>query len=270
MISPENQDRIDAYLFGKLNPEEKNAFEMELQVDEQLRHNLAIHTLEHNAMKLALQDQLKTQMKAWQETSLNNLAPESGIGEEKKIRYLNWRNLSIAASVLLILGFFCQRWTQANFSNIALLNEGNFNSVAILRAANLQQTIPGRRDAVVPIEVLYAAINDKNFQKADQLLQQIDTTNYSLAMARASVAFGLKDYSTAIDNLQIAIQQPDANTLGRQEAEWQLAMMYLAAGQESTAITKLKQIASKPNHDYQSNAVQMLKKLTSFWRKMVW
>ena len=60
------------------------------------------------------------------------------------------------------------------------------------------------------------------------------------------------------------------NIANVENGEWNQANAYLADGQNAKARTLLQQIAANPDHSYHDDAVALLERLDSFWRKLSW
>ena len=64
-INYANFDRIEDYLFGRLTAEDRLIFEQEVAENSQLADELQQQKLEHQAMELMLQADLRKQFQAW-------------------------------------------------------------------------------------------------------------------------------------------------------------------------------------------------------------
>ncbi|MEZ5058806.1 MAG: hypothetical protein R2879_17365 [Saprospiraceae bacterium] len=60
-----NKDRIDKYLLGKMDPEEKVSFEEELKSDEMLAFEVEMARLELDGMELMIEEDLRADMESW-------------------------------------------------------------------------------------------------------------------------------------------------------------------------------------------------------------
>jgi tetratricopeptide (TPR) repeat protein len=224
-----------------------------------------VQRLEHAGMQLALQNDLKAQLKNWQqelpqEGTATTLAPNA---EGGKIRTLRWQSLAAAASVLLVLGFFGQRWASSNYGSAALMHDVDTWSV------NTRGSGQGETGNLALISQANQALEGKDFEEAMRVLNKADTVGFAISLLRAGAHFGLKAYPQAVESLQNAIQQA-GTSLAKQEAEWKLAMVYVAMRDDAKAKALLQQIASNPDNDYAELATQTLEKLNSVWRKIAW
>lgn len=257
MISAEQYDQIEAYLFGQMDDTQRQAFEAELQQNGELAAELALHRLEHHSMQLTLENDFRQQMQGWHEEIKQEapvIAPETRV---VSIRRLSWRNLAVAASILLVLGFVGQRWVAANYGNTALLGDEDYASF-VIRNGKVSSGVSAANGALA----------SKNYQQVFSILDQIDTTNYDTEILRAGASYGLKDYRATARYLQSAAQY--AAPLEKQELDWKLAMLYINVNDDEQAKVVLSKIIDDPNHDYHGDAISTLNKLNSFWRNVAW
>ena len=115
-MNTEYFQKIEDYLFGNLSEADKQAFETEIANNETLATDVALQSLEHRAMKLAVRDDLRAQMSAWKQ---ENLAAETTTQDAKivqmpqpsaKVVPLNRRLFMWAAAAsVLILAVFAGR-----------------------------------------------------------------------------------------------------------------------------------------------------------------
>lgn len=94
-------NRIERYLLGQMSPQERASFESELECDPVLAEQLAVQRREHEAMEVLVQDRLREQLKRW--------------GEQYPLHVpVPWYQKTtfwlVAASLLLLLGFFYFAW----------------------------------------------------------------------------------------------------------------------------------------------------------------
>ena len=113
------------------------------------------------------------------------------------------------------------------------------------------------------------ALAGDDFEGAMDILGKVDTVSFDVSLLLAGAHFGLKAYPQAAEALQSAIQLA-GSSLAKQEAEWKLAMVYVAMRDDAKAKALLQQIASNPDNDYAEVATQTLAKLNSIWRKLAW
>lgn len=265
MITDEQYDQIDAYLFGQMTAEQSQAFELAVKQDEELAAELAVNRLEHAGMQLSLQNDLKAQLKTWQqelpqEGTATTIAPNTG---EAKIRSLRWQSLAVAASVLMMLGLFGQRWVSTNYGNAALMHDVDSWSV---NTRGNTRTSAGKLSLIAQASQNLEA---KDYSGVLSALDKADTTGYDVSMLRAGAFFGLKAYPQSASALQNALANA-GSSLAKQEAEWKLAMVYILMNEDAKAKVLLQQIASNPDNDYAEAAQQTLEKLNSIWRRFTW
>ena len=82
-MNTEYFQKIEDYLFGNLSESDKQVFETEIANNETLATDVALQSLEHRAMKLAVRDDLRAQMSAWKQ---ENLEAETTTQEAKIVQ----------------------------------------------------------------------------------------------------------------------------------------------------------------------------------------
>lgn len=118
-MSPEEQfDRIEAYLLGEMPMEEAQAFEQELAENPELAKELAMHRLEHDAMEVLLEQDLREQVKLWDyptdaaapgtQASNQPPAPEDPLRHARVVR-LRWIAAVATLAATIAIGVIVNR-----------------------------------------------------------------------------------------------------------------------------------------------------------------
>lgn len=123
-------------------------------------------------------------------------------------------------------------------------------------------------DTNTQIELLKQAIhfyNDGDYTQALPLLESYAKNNAKdarIALYLGVCRLSLGQTDAAIDDLQLSAQSTDDNLAdSRAEAQWTLALAYLRKKDLAQCKTLLQQIVNQPNHNYQSQAAQLLNEL---------
>jgi len=101
-------DDIEAYLTGQLSAAEKGAFEKRLTEDKELAQAFALQKLEHEAMEVIVERELRNAMTAWADNPpVSPFLEEKDLPREKgkiiPLKATNWRKyLWIAAGILVL------------------------------------------------------------------------------------------------------------------------------------------------------------------------
>ncbi len=247
--SDKNFDRIEDYLFGRMSEAEKKAVEDEMAENKELAADLALHKLEHRAMELLAQQELKANLDSWKEE-------RSGAGQQEakvvslaaRRRFLQY---AAAACALLLAGFFVWFWLGKGPDDAALASR-YFDETSITNRSNTSG---------LPATLLPAlqALQNKEYDRAVDLLGNITDSNFvtSARLLQGEAYFLKKDYSEAVTSFQSVIRQGEP-ILDVHEAEWRLALTYLALGYKGPEFTDLlNRISNDREHSHYPNAVAL-------------
>ncbi len=236
---------IDKKLQGTLSAEEQFAFEEKLS-DKAFKESY----LWHLDVSKALAHQEKSTLKA----RLQKLEkPEV----EKKPSYTSF--LSIAASIVILLGVSSVWYAHQNFSNTALTND--FYSTPNLSAARGQST-----DAA-QIQEAYQYFIAEDYLQAIELLQQ----NKSVSTEQSELLLGYAFFKTNQLNLAATSFKSLENSkeIAKDEAKYMLALAFLKQQKIEESRVILNKLAEDTSSPYQTSAKALLKKLGSPWRSFI-
>jgi len=220
MANNTNFDRIEAFLLGQTTPEEARELEAQAAQDNALAAEIRQQELEHRAMELLVQDDLRSQMAAWKaEKSVEQ--PSAKVVKMDTSRSLFYR-IAAAATVTLVLGFFARNLFLGNSPESLALHSLEDSEVSARSAA-----------AGTSLDPVYTAIEQKDYRAALSQLDQVSLTDGNrptAALLRGECQIRLKEYPAAAATLQ---QMLAANPSGdlREKAEWLLLVTYVAEGQ---------------------------------------
>lgn len=254
-MSTEKQfDKAEAYVLGILPPDERTAFEQELTKDSNLATEVQLLRLEHDAMRILEQDDLRQQMAVWSMQKKEMESSGAKIVPMQKRRSLV-RPLAVAASFLVLM---VAGWSVIQY---------NYGSNALGNDFMLTTTLSDRSN-IAPSNPLIDALDameSKNYADAVRILDELDDTIYAerALLLKAEVYVVNQDWEKAILTYEQIIRD-GANTSIVQNAERNLAATYLQMGNKTSAKQLLSKIADNPQHLHQADALQLLKKYNSW------
>lgn len=254
--------QIESYLYGSMPQDEVKFFESAIADDKSLAEAVELARLEKQALRLLAQDQLRSQMTAWKAEKAARTAPENGakiirLPSRQRLLY----RLSAAASVLLLLGL--PFWyANNNFDNQALTAD----VLGLQSSLSDRSNMPDDNPLLQPME---AAQQGQTEAALAALLELEGTAFEANALLLAGEIYTESARYTEARELYLRIIRQTDDLSVRQKAEWQLANVYLATGDEPNAIALLADIADNPTHSKEEEATALLQKLNSFWRKLL-
>ncbi|MBX2927402.1 MAG: hypothetical protein KF852_06155 [Saprospiraceae bacterium] len=256
-------DTIEDYLLENLSEEERTAFEAQLQTDEALAEAVARQRLEHRAMQLSLQDDLRAQMAEWKKEKTGkaaNGATQTGPPREAKRITLSSRltRIALAASILLVVAMVA-RWA---FFNPSLSNEELAAAYYESPPAGIARGTESGPDKIVFDEAL-AQIQRGAYSEALQSLSNISdsTLLVPVLFQMIDAHYKLGNYQQAADAAR-NILSISSDPLLEQRAEGLLLINKLAAGQRDAEFESLLQrIVKDENHAWHRKAGELMKRL---------
>lgn len=265
-INSKNFDQIEAYLFNQMTDAEKSAFEAKVNTDNSLAKELKLQKAEHHTMQLMLREKLRGKMSKWQ-SEVNTESPKEVQQETKVVKMDTSRKnrffkLSIAASILLLIGVFTNLWVDNNLSDAALA-ESYFNSTYTARKGG---NAPNTSEVLAPGLV---AMDAKNFTKAVELFSQVTDGNYqeTALILKGESYFQLKEYQNAADVFEEVIQN-NATPLNVEKAEWKLLLSNLRLGETSEVESLKKEILNNQNHSFYPSVLELANKQGNFLKQI--
>ena len=236
-------DQMDAYLEGTMSASERQSFEKELENNAELAemleaHRSAVLSIESVGVKADLQ-QIMAQNRAV---------------KPAKVRSFNRTVLSIAASLLVLVGAFF------------ILKSGAGSSAQKLYQAYYQTdpglpTLMGSTDNALFDDAMVdfkSGDYDSALEKFNDLASR-DATNDTLLFYQGVSSLEIGDTEMALTFLsQIDLTE----STWAEKTEWTQAMIYLANDNVSGAQPLLEKIANTTSHRYRDRAVEVLDQLT--------
>ena len=267
-------DRIEAYLFDRMTAEERTLFEKEVAQSPELADELQQQQLEHQAMELMHQADLRKQFQAWDTEGVTEKAPgkivempqyqatesrqkATNTGGGTPVRRFTIFQFAAAAAMLIAVGFV----------GIRLFSGDASGTLADEFFQQTTSTIRGNND--MPFDLVKAEdlIKKQDFQGG---LTILNNTNGETAQAfpdkiqllKGECQFKLKQYDAAIQAFQ-QVAKTGVAAANKEQADWFLVLAYLAKGKSSKEAFEaaLGNILSQPNHSFYSQAVQLKAKI---------
>lgn len=275
-MEKENFTKIDAYLNNQLSPQEKAAFESAMNQDASLQKEVKVYQLERKATQILLKNNFRDKIKKSRAVSSVSwdsiMEAEEGTETQQaakvvKIRSLR-RILSLAASVLVLVLAGSVWWSNSQFSNKQLVNEGYFE------AASAGNKSGG--DAVNPIFQggLQAFFVNKDYTQAIAQFSAIPTTDLDYLAAQYYLGHSQlqqKEFTAAIDAFEKILQAPSIPSfINKGEVTWNQLLAYVGSGDTGANFQqKLTDLSTNGQPPFQQKAKELQAQLGSFWRKLV-
>lgn len=260
-------DKIEQYLTGNMLEEERSSFEAELAQNKELKDSLEAHRLAHDAMEVLIEDNLRAELKKMQAEVYPTGEKGPSEKEEAKVVTIRrlWPRLAVAASVLLLIGFFTFQWAGNNYSTPAIA--GNFyNAEDLANVRNSKAIEYSLEDGV-------SLIREEKYAEALQFFRAVpDSSDFAL---KAQYFIGLSldqldQNAEAREALKTVINN-EIDPLLSEKAEWLTVLTYLKTNDTDNPefTTLLTKISDNPDHSYQPQAIKLKQQLGSIWHKMV-
>lgn len=254
----DNFDKIEAYLFGQMSPADREAFEQELETNEDLAAELALHQLEHRSMELLAQQALQDNLNSWKEEKELEVATD--IKQEAKVVSFSQRRrffqIAAAAAVLLIAGFFIWNWQPDSIDNQAIASQ-------LFESTSSSSRSKGTGNVPPELAPGLNALLAKDYVAAVSYFDAVKDSSYldQAMLLKGEALFQQKDFGQAAAVYQQIISA-SKNQLTLHEAEWHLLLTWLAADQQTAAFNALlNRIANDEGHSYQPRAIELREKL---------
>lgn len=258
MNEEKKYEQIQSYLEGSLSETEREAFEQELNQDPDLQADLDLHLLSNDAIELVIEDSLRADLKELQQETEQIKQPS------KKGRVVGLRrrmvSLSIAASILLVIGFFTANYQINQYGNQAIAGS--------LYENELLTTVRGNNNASL-LQQGMELFEQENYQAAIDYFDQVDDPNLKAEAAYAAghSYYNLGAFSAAAEQFAGVMQSNDPRFVEKSELFYLISA--LAADQTDNAQFNevLNQMLENEEHLHHQEALEIQKKLNSFWRR---
>lgn len=256
-MKPEYQERIEAYLTGQMTDQESKGLETDIKANPELEEAYNLLRLEQETLRLLHQQSLRDQMNTWKEEKEPVEATEAKI-VRPNFRRSRFYQLSVAASVALIVGLGFAFWQGTQYSDHILAEEG-FLSTNSSDRSNIPQDSP-----LTPI---LDALNQGATSDALSSLQTVKESPYreKAFLLEGEIYYQEGEWELALQAFQ-TVATTGENISNIQKAEWNYANTLIAANRIEEARQRFEVISANEGHAYAGKADTQLSKLNSFWR----
>ena len=243
-----NFDKIEAYLFDMLDAAGRASFEQEMANDSELRAAVAQQQLEHRAMELAVRDDLRNQMAAWDlEDTEETTAPLTvSTAPTMQVSFIrrNFFKIAAAASVLLVIGFFSRSLFEPS---------GDVNALAYFNSTTRSS---GSLDAMP--EVLrpgLSALKNGQYDNAIAAFAQVQDPNFlpQATLFMGECYFRQQKYDAALDAFE-KVESMQATGDQKESAQWFRLLTYKAAGKDQDMKALKDVIRENKEHSFWEEA----------------
>jgi tetratricopeptide (TPR) repeat protein len=257
MNEKEKYEQIQHYLDASLSETERLAFEQELTKDPGLQAALDLHLLSNDAIEFVIEDSLRSELQTLhQKSTITRKTANSG-------RVVNLRRriipLSIAATVLLLVGFFTANFQGKQYDNQAIAGAFYENDLLLrVRGSNSASLLQEGMQLFSQED--YPAAIDYFEQVSDPTLQA--EANYAAAHAH----YNLEQYPVAMQNFAAVIDSQDPRFTEKAELYYLLSTLAADQTTEQRFGDLLTKMIENKEHLHHQEALAINKKLNSFWR----
>ena len=252
-MNPEDQqDRIDAYLSGRLADAE--SFEREMEANPQLKSDMeatrmaldAIHISETTRLKDRLR-QLESGMRTEQRE-----APQAKVVSIKRAGRRSWTTYAAAAAVaLLFAAFFLLRPGAQNDAALAMASFEPYDNIAF--------TITKGGTDEADRATAYIAYESGDYPAAEQAFEALPAPGNADRFYLAQSLLAQEKFADAVTILDELAGQNGFNL--HEESEYYAALARLGLGERDRARLALERISTDANHASYSDAVNLLEEL---------
>lgn len=254
-------DNIERYASGQMTAAERQAFEAELARNAELKQAYELYRLGDEVLEQGIENDLRKQLKSWAaEDATSGTAALGGGSTQPRAQVIpmqtTWARWAVAASVVLLAGFFFFRWAGSGYTDASLF--------ATHYEKPTQSTFRSAAGANDPFETGFKALENNNLPAAIDFFQSLPPKDARYAEAQywlGHAALQDKQYDRAIAAFQAVIGRDEVKFT--EKAQWNLVLTYLAAGrtEEAGFQTSLTGIANNENHSFHQQALALQKKL---------
>lgn len=244
-----NQQQIDDYILNRLSPEDRQAFELEIQQNPGLASEIQVHQAIQQGLAINRHRKIKAKLKKFHQSEfspINNLLK----GRWNKIHWSLWLIL-----VALIIGL---AWFIITL-NPTPAPDQLYAQYYSPYSVSLQNRNSALEEELAAASLLY---NQGQYEDALPALQALSTRapeDMRLFLATGICQMELNQYPEAIQSLNIILERKDP--LLSDQARWYSAMSQLAQEDYISAKTSLQPLADDPDADHHEDALVILKSL---------
>jgi len=256
-------EQFESHLTGKMSQEIREEFIQKLNNDPQWQEAYQTFLLSREVIGLKITENLRTQLKQWNKETHSNKPEKENIVHlrpTEKIRRLNSvLGYAVAAGVLFLMTFsFIQYQKVKQFTDMAVVEYQGINS-----KANRSEGAGSKVDQIIIDYVNKTQSSDQTINSLKQISPDASGIDYFKAqnyLGRLYLLQGMCiDMSTAY---QISAQLTGYKYDG--DIAQVLCELKQGSGREELSVN-LKKILDNPEHTYYDQAVEIDKKINSFW-----
>lgn len=240
-------NEIEAYLNGRLTPEEELLFKKKMDANPEMAKEVQEHKNAMEVTDVLVQDELKSRLKELQKQR-----------EVKNVFSLRKYALPLAAAIILGLLAFSWIFIRGNFSDRGLV------------ASNFEiYSGTGVRGGSTEVDAGIKAYNSRDYPGAINYLEGISQGDplYSTAQFYLGNIYLENDLNLkAIRAFQYVIGKDDSRFA--EPSQWYISLAYLNSGNRVEARVRLEEIAGISHHAYKEKARALLAKMDSSFRNL--
>ncbi len=250
MTNNSNNEKIDPYLDGELDAEEKTSFEKALANDPALEEEVRQNVLLREVVETGYQEKLRANIRQWRKEGQS-----AGVQTATNIRKLSIR-LAAAASVLLVIGLGIFTVVAPQYSNDRIAE-------AFYEPESDLGLIRGSNDADI-LRQAFENYEQGNYTGAIPGFQRYpdnDKALYGLGLSY----YQLGDFDQAIASFRQLVDRD--NIEYTEKAEFYLLLSHLKADRTGPEFQQLLDKMIEDGGYYSGQAERIQRKMNSFWRQ---
>ncbi len=255
-------DKIQAYIHGELEAADHQAFEQEIANNPELRQEVDLHRMADDSIELLIEQDLRADLEDLASESADSASDdeaESGGARIVNIRRFT-RRLAVAASVLVVIGFFGAFYQGSNYTDRALARDF-YGETSGLRSTS---TTPG--DALSEGRTL---LQNEQYSAAAAFFASVDNPQLTTEATyyEGLAHYGDEAYLEAMAAFDEVLATDDVRFREKAEFNYLLATMAANAADDNDRFEEiLNAIANNPDHLAYREVQELQEKRNSFWR----
>ena len=282
-------EEIEAYLLNQLSTSDRQDFEIELLVNDELQQALQEQEVEHMAMEVLLENRLRKKLKVWQaaadyEEEIETTRQPKAFDKQPSVDRINHISKIVATiSLFLFLGvgvlYFMYDRSHVNeddFSSLTLLSDGESKALIELAATysdpiNIYEITTDIRANKKIVEIAKSKLKAKKYDEAINSLMTIlkeEPNNLNIQYLLGLAHYKQKKFAKAIHYFEaVATNTFEYNTQVEwylslahldTQIEWCLMLSHLGLVQKQKTIASLQEISLDKGHKYYEKAINLL------------
>ena len=231
-------NRVESYIKGELNADEKRQFDLEIVENSELATIYREYVLAMDAVDHQVESELREKFNSWEK-------PDAEKSKSVKMISMIWK---VAASFILIAGLYF----------VFIQTEKDFNTRAELAlSAYVPPESPGRTMGGKSSD-LWAdgldAYEASDFNTAVDMWSAIENPGSEVQFYLAHAYFSIGNYNKSIELFK---SLSESGSSYNQLSDWYLLLSYLAADSSSGFNDQLRKITANQKHPYLEKALEL-------------